>query len=334
MSQHMSWSPEQAFDDQLTAVNWRPATSEPAQRRLAPITTNRSFAGRYWLEACIGQGGLATIYRATDLRSTDQRRLVALKIADAPGLTARIRMAMLEREATCLRGFNHPALPTLIGSGQDKGWPFLALPLVIGETLADALRRLAPRGLGAERSFEILLHLVDAVNHIHSLGLVHSDIKTSNILLLPDGSLKLIDFSSARWCGEAAVPNGATEKDNSESWPISALFAAPEQFDGQPADPADDVFALGVLAHILLVGRHPFNRLDSRAARRLGLPPRMPEGFPRHQWEAILQALAFSRAKRFATPADFMSRLSTPRPIDACRNALSATMRLLRKGSA
>jgi len=305
----------------------------PTQRRAAPLAVDRPFARRYWLDACIGQGGLATIYRARDLEASTPARLVALKIADTPELPDEARMAMLAREAECLERFNHPALPSLIDAGMAEGWPFLVLPLIIGETLADALRRMAPRGLGAKRAAEILSELADALDHMHNLGLVHGDLKTSNILLPPDGTLRLIDFSSTRRLGETGIPGGAGLEAEVARVPLSTLFAAPEQFDGLPADPADDVFALGVLAHILLAGTHPFGRSNARDARRLGLPPKpptTPKALPRHQWATICRALEFSRERRLASPMEFIAAFNTPRPLDPYRDALGALLRLLR----
>src|SRR3954452_10558393 len=188
------------------------------------------FDGRYRLEQIIGRGGMAIVWRATDLQL---EREVAIKVisdvlASDPSFVARF-----EREARLAAGLSHPNLVKVFDFSIEAERPFLVMEYIAGVTLAEA--RSGPvdvEALGRE--------LLDAVAHIHAAGILHRDIKPANVLLGPEGSPRLTDFGIAR--GEET--GGLTLTGQVLG---TLRYIAPEVAAGQPATPESDLYSLGVL---------------------------------------------------------------------------------------
>ena len=209
--------------------------------------------GDYLVNGALGEGGLATVVRATDVRDGTQ---VALKIlsrdrrADVPGLRDR-----LLREADVLKALSHiRAVVRLIEVFRDAGTDadVLVLEYVRGETLG---RRFADRSPGVRTVLEWMGHVCHAMHDIHAAGYVHRDIKPDNLLLTDASSvpLKIIDFNSA---GRASGASGNLTRVQG-AFPHTPAYLAPECFDGVPPDESADVYALGMTFAELLLGCHP-----------------------------------------------------------------------------
>lgn len=233
--------------------------------------------GRYEIEFPIGAGGMGELYRARD---PQLGRTVALKLlrreADAdPSLLDRF-----EREARAVARLHHPHICALFDVGREQGVPYLVMEYLEGETLAQRLARVAPaartsgdssRGLrlrGAipvEQAIDIAVALAQALDHAHRRGIVHRDVKPSNVMLTASG-VKLLDFGLATRPGpnegaapaqpDAAVPGLDI---TGEGTVVGTLpYIAPEQLQGRGADARSDLFALAVVVYEMLAGRPPF----------------------------------------------------------------------------
>ncbi|HEX4718119.1 MAG TPA: serine/threonine-protein kinase, partial [Thermoleophilaceae bacterium] len=207
--------------------------------------------GRYRLDEVIGRGGMAIVWRASDLQL---ERDVAIKIisdvlADDPRFVARF-----EREARLAAGLNHPNLVKIFDfSGEDER-PCLVMEYVPGGTLVQA------RGRALDVA-ALARDLLDAVAHIHAAGILHRDIKPANVLLGNDGSPRLTDFGIAR--GEE------TSSLTQTGQVLGTLrYIAPEVAEGQPATPQSDVYSLGVLLGELANAPEDVARLARRMAGR------------------------------------------------------------------
>jgi len=208
-----------------------------------------SLAGRYRLDAVIGSGGFATVFRARDLRL---RRDVAVKVLLANHVTDPVVAARFEQEARVLAAISHPNVvaihdvaPGDPGVGDE---PFLVMDLCEGGSLAD---RLAASGNGALQPDEIISILEDitaGLAALHAVGIVHRDLKPSNILL-SDGRARIADLGIA-----VAGPSELTAVGTTIG---TLVYLAPEQRAGEPASPASDVHALGVVAFLGLTGTLP-----------------------------------------------------------------------------
>jgi hypothetical protein len=224
------------------------STETPSLGAHSPPVPER--LGRYRLVRRLGGGGMGEVYLARDERLD---RDVALKLLPpALGDDAGAR-ARFQREVRALARLTHPNIIQAYDSGTEDGRPFLVMEFVEGRNLSTLVQetgRLAP-GLAADCGRQAAL----ALAHAHARGLVHRDVKPSNLLLSADGRVKLLDLGLARFLQDHADP-GLTREGEGMGTPD---YASPEQFrDARAADPRSDVYALGCTLYHLLSGRVPF----------------------------------------------------------------------------
>ena len=214
---------------------------------LAPMTTlGATLEGRYRLDALIGAGGMATVYRARDLRLERDVavKLLSTNFAADPGAAARF-----EREARAMAAMHHPALVAIHDVGSVEGVPYLVMELVDGISLAERLRRSGP--LDPDALEPILLALAGGLQALHDAGFVHRDVKPDNVMLARDGTAKLTDFGLVRGDASATMTAPGTT--------VGTLgYLAPELLRGEPATPASDDYALGALVYRALTGCLPY----------------------------------------------------------------------------
>jgi serine/threonine-protein kinase len=204
----------------------------------------------YRIEAEIGRGGHALVYRATELAG---QRTVALKLLPAPDgrLPERLRA-----EAAAAARVDHPSVVAVHGAGAADGCAYLATGFVVGPTLHDLLRRGGP--LAPARALGLLGQLAGVLDAAAARGVVHGDITPANVLVGPGDRAFLGDFGLAR------VPGSAPETPRG-TWRGTPEYLAPELIRGAEATPAVDRYALAVVAYELLTGRRPFTA-DHRIA--------------------------------------------------------------------
>ena len=202
--------------------------------------------GQYRMGPVIGQGSMGRVYRALH---SGLGRTCAIKVMK-PALVDR-HPRILERfwaEARALAGLMHPHIVTVHNLGSDRGYHYIEMEFVPGGlSLSEALIREGP--MGPLRASTLVRQVVEALGAAHDAGFAHGDVKPANVLLTADGRAKLADFGLVRdSVGEAA---GA---------PIAGTpaFMAPELFDGVPATPRSDFYAVGVMLYYLLTARLPF----------------------------------------------------------------------------
>ncbi|HVT10266.1 MAG TPA: serine/threonine-protein kinase [Polyangia bacterium] len=268
---------------------------------------------RFRLLEEIGRGGMSTVYRGEDL--TDGNRTVAVKVP-LPVFSSGVgAWSMFQREAEILAALEHPSIVRFVAAG--KSGPrssYLVTEHVEGTTLAALLQT---RGAFAEeQAVEIARRLCEAVEHMHARGFVHYDVKPGNVILTPNGTIKLIDFGLAH---EAAAGRFA--------WPgrtppiASSDYVAPEQIQRKRGRKSVDVYAIGVVLYELLTGRPPFPGDDPfvvASARLLGDPPAPRALEPRVSRaveEIALRALRREPAERYASVTDMRRDLERPEAV-------------------
>jgi serine/threonine protein kinase len=268
-----------------------------------PADDARVVDGRYRLEARLGGGAVADVWRALDERL---QRPVALKLFRGD---AAEQLQRHEAEMRTLASLDHPSLVTVYDAGEDSGQPYLVMQLVEGDTLADELRRGA---LDADRSARYGGALADALAYVHSRGFVHRDVKPANVLIAGDGRVHLADFGIARLVDSAHVTR------TGEVLGTPAYFA-PEQVAGESVGPPADVYALGVMLLECLTGRRPFEGTAMEVAMaRLSRDPEIPATLPQ-PWQVLLRAMtARDPAARptAATVADSVRRIARGDDLD------------------
>lgn len=265
----------------------------------------RVIAGRYRLIGPVGEGGMATLWRAMD---EQLEREVAVKIlrpqfgAD-PGFATRFR-----NEARAAGSLSHPNVVQVydFGTDADAGDQFIVMQLVDGQDLAAVLRERGP--LDVDEAVSIGAAVADALEAAHRQGLVHRDIKPGNILITPAGRTLVTDFGISRAISDASMTVTGTTIG-------SVHYFSPEQAAGDEVGPASDIYALGIVLYEMLSGRRPFEA-DSAvgvALKRLNEPPPpLSTGIrpiPPRLDAVVMRALERDPARRYASAADFATAL-------------------------
>ena len=271
-----------------------------------PVTRlNAALEGRYAIEREIGEGGMATVFLADDLK---HERKVALKVLK-PELAAVVGAERFLSEIKVTANLQHPNILPLFESGEADGFLFYVMPYVEGETLRDLLDR--EQQLHVDEALKITTDLAEALDHAHRQGVVHRDIKPANVLLR-DGRPLIADFGIALAVGGAGGTR-LTETGLSVGTPY---YMSPEQATGdQVVGPASDIYALGCVLYEMLVGEPPFPGATAQAVLGKilqGKPVSATEqrpSIPANVDAAIRCALERLPADRFTGAQDFASAL-------------------------
>jgi eukaryotic-like serine/threonine-protein kinase len=211
-----------------------------------------STLGRFRIIERLGEGGMGTVFRATDPRL---ERDVALKVLRMDSLRVESERRRFRLEARALSRLLHPNIATLFDLESDAGVDFLVLEFVAGQTLADLL---AAGPLPEPRARAIALEVAEALQEAHEQGVIHRDLKPGNVLITPRGRAKVLDFGLAQFLpGAGGSFSGATASDSS-AVAGTLPYMAPEQIQGMRADARTDLWALGVLLYEMTTGVRPF----------------------------------------------------------------------------
>ncbi len=263
--------------------------------------------GRYHILEQIGEGGMATVYKAYDTRL---ERDVAIKILRtdqfAPAVLERI-LKRFEREAKALAKLSHPNIVKVHDYGEHEGAPYLVLEFLPGGTLKQKLGQHIPW----REAVRLILPVAHALEYAHDNGVIHRDIKPSNILLTHKGSPLLSDFGIAK-----LLENEDTQTLTASGVGIGTPeYMAPEQGVGQESDGRADIYSLGIVLYELITGRKPFEGNTPMAiilkqmSEPLPKPTRYVKDLPRAVESLLSKALAKQPENRFADMSVFVSTL-------------------------
>ncbi|MCI9857803.1 serine/threonine-protein kinase [Microbacterium proteolyticum] len=234
-------------------------------------TQGVTFGGRYELESRIAIGGMGEVWEATDhvIGRTVAIKILKDEYMGDPGFLERFRA-----EARHAALVNHEGIASVFDYGEEDGSAFLVMELVPGEALSTILER--EGSLSTDKTLDIVAQTAAALQAAHAAGLVHRDIKPGNLLITPDGRVKITDFGIARIADQ--VPLTATGQVMG-----TVQYLSPEQASGHPASPATDTYSLGIVAYESLAGKRPFTG-ESQVAIAMAqineqpapLPPTVP----------------------------------------------------------
>ncbi|WP_371101073.1 Stk1 family PASTA domain-containing Ser/Thr kinase [Streptomyces sp. PU_AKi4] len=212
----------------------------------------RRLGGRYELGPVLGRGGMAEVYHAHDTRLGRQVAVKTLRadLARDPSFQARFR-----REAQSAASLNHPAIVAVYDTGEDYidgvSIPYIVMEYVDGSTLRELLH--SGRKLLPERTLEMTIGILQALEYSHRAGIVHRDIKPANVMLTRNGQVKVMDFGIARAMGDSGMTMTQTAAVIG-----TAQYLSPEQAKGEQVDARSDLYSTGCLLYELLTVRPPF----------------------------------------------------------------------------
>lgn len=282
----------------------------------SPLAADDTLIGRpigaYTVERALGRGGMGTVWLARRSDGKFEGR-VAIKLLDRRGL-GQGAANQIREEASLLARLSHPNIARLFDAGvRENGQPYLILEYVEGESIDHYCRS---RDLSLSERLRLALRVLDAVAHAHAQLIVHRDLKPSNVMVTADGIVKLLDFGIASLQQPAAKEVPAPQPQA-----LTPGYAAPEQLRGDAVSAASDVYALGVLLHVLITGEHPYGSVDCTHTRlaqaTLTEDPQPASGrirvaaqrrYVRGDLDAIVnRALCREASQRYATAAELAS---------------------------
>jgi serine/threonine-protein kinase len=267
--------------------------------------------GRYRVDGLLGTGAMGAVYRAYDPIIDRQLAIKVVRTELAAGSGSDQWLQRFRREARAAGRRFHPNIVAILDFGEDDGMPFLAMEYVDGRSLDAILKASGP--LEPSRAVEIITQVLSALGFAHQNGVVHRDVKPSNIMVLDGGEVKVADFGIARI-------------DASEFTIVGDLlgtpaYMAPEQFAGAAVDKRTDLFAAGIILFEMLTGVKPFRGksiteiisfMESRGPEDIrALNPVVSDSLKR----VITKALAFDPAGRYGDAAEFSKAILEAFPV-------------------
>jgi len=275
----------------------------------SPPAMTGHVIGHYELQARLGVGGMGEVYEAVDRRL---KRTVAIKLVPTGDPRAQAR---LWREAQHASGLNHPNICVVHEIGEAEGLAYIVMERVAGQSLGEAIPE---HGLPVDTTLDYAVQIAGALAHAHEHGIIHRDLKGANVMVTPEGRVKVLDFGLARRLDDAT----AGKAPESSSWTVTGAIAgtlsymAPEVLRGQRSDVRSDVWALGIVLHEMLGSERPFTGQTSfeLSSAILSGPPRpLPSRVPAALVAVVRRCLEKDPAARFPTAADLHAALQAAR---------------------
>ena len=267
--------------------------------------------GTFDILAPLGAGGMGEVYRARDTRLG---REVAIKALPGERLSDPARRARFVQEAKAASALNHPHIVTIHGIESFDGFDFIVMELVPGKTL-DAL--IPKNGMRLGEALRIAISIADALVAAHDKGIVHRDLKPGNVMVTPEGGVKVLDFGLAKLMrDEAASGQEATTLEAKAPLtdpgvaPGTPAYMSPEQATGGPVDARTDIFSFGTLLYEMVTGRRPFAGSSNAEVQAALLkeqpkpPSELVQDLPKELERIVLRCLRKEQSRRFQNIAD------------------------------
>ena len=260
------------------------------------LSPSLSIADRYTLIGQISVGGMGEVWRARD---EVLGRDVAVKVLHARYASDPTFLERFRNEARHTAALSHPGIAGVFDYGEIGDMAFLVMEYVAGEPLSQLLARTG--ALPVNRTLDIVGQAGLALQAAHEAGVIHRDVKPGNLLVRPDGVVKVTDFGIARVVDAAPVTQTGMLIG-------TAAYLSPEQAGGRPVTPASDVYSLGVVAYECLSGRQPFvadSAVATAAAHLTTTPPPLPDSVPEPVTSFVMRALDKDPLRRQRDAGDF-----------------------------
>lgn len=260
----------------------------------------KKLDGRYELIELIGVGGMADIYKAKDIT---EERTVAVKILKNEFAASEDFLRRFRNESKAIALLSHPNIVKIYDVGFAEKLQYIVMEYIDGITLTEYIER---QGVLKWRdAIHFTTQILRALQHAHDRGIVHRDIKSQNVMLLSDGTIKVMDFGIARF-------NRETDKTMSEKAIGSVHYISPEQARGEVTDEKSDIYSVGVMLYEMLTGKKPFdgdNPVSIALKHMQAIPKRMTEinpSIPEGLEEITIKAMQKEPSKRYQTAGEMI----------------------------
>lgn len=278
-----------------------------SQPKSHPSWIGHTISGRYQIESLLGQGGMSSVYKATD---PNLRRTVAVKLIHPHLSSDEQFVRRFEQEAAAVAQLRHPNIIQVFDFNHDGDVYYMVLEFIPGETLQDQLTKLTESGHQFElaQTTDIMATTCDAVAYAHDKGMIHRDLKPANVMLNPNGQPILMDFGVAKMLGTAQhTATGAIIG--------TAKYMSPEQARGERPDARTDIYSLGVMLFEMITGAAPFDGESTVAILMKHVTEELPDinqikaDVPPGLAAVVKRALDKDRDERYQSAAEMAAAL-------------------------
>jgi tetratricopeptide (TPR) repeat protein len=272
----------------------------------AELPSGRVEGGRFEILELRGRGGMALVYKALD-HEFDPPLLVALKVLPEEFAHREKAVRLLKREASAAVQLSHPGIVRIFSTGEEQGKRYISMEYIEGPDLATVLDRKGK--IPADAAEGILRQALDALGYAHRAGVIHKDIKPSNIMLTEDtpaGRVKITDFGIAR------VVTDQIGFSRTLSVRGTLPYMSPQQIAGEPADAQSDLYSLGITFYEMLAGEPPFSRGDvayQHTYKEPAPPSALAEGIPPRLEAVVMKCLQKKLVNRYKSAEEILGDL-------------------------
>jgi len=285
------------------------------------------FLAHYRIEDQLGAGGMGVVYRATDSKLG---RNVAIKILSPKTLADEAARSRFRQEARALSSLNHPNICTIYEANQEGEQAFLAMEYVEGRPLSSVI---SAGPLPLQTVLRYGVQIADALAHAHARGIVHRDLKSANVMVTPEGRIKVLDFGLARQVTRTEIDDTTLSQVTAVGTVVGTLhYLPPEALRGEPADARGDIWALGVVLHEMCSGELPFRGhtgFEVSGAILKDPPAPLPAGVPPALQTVIRRCLSKSPAERYQRAEEVRAALETLQSGEHVASSLPSRRRML-----
>lgn len=257
---------------------------------------------RYIIESQLGSGGMSDIYRAKDLNLESagiDEPYVAIKVLLQQFSSISEAKQVLVKEAYKTQQLSHPNIIRVYDVDSHDNFHFIVMEWLDGETLEQVIKRSKPLGIPFKGAYKLIEQIGNALTYAHHMGIIHTDLKPSNIMLTRKGDIKVFDFGVARAL-QLNVDEYALQ-NHEQSSPLSGFtpaYASYEQIKGKSPCAADDVYAFSCIVYELLSCKHPYQRITADKVDLKQTPLNKPSNLNWYLWPALKKGLALKQEQR------------------------------------
>lgn len=334
-SQHIKapQAPLDADDDDKTVVQNVSNRSHSVTANHVKLNIGDTLSKRYILVESLGSGGMSEVYKAKDLfaeNAGDKTPYVAVKVLSAEFSDHPDAVTIMQREAKKTRELSHPNIVQVFDFIFEKDLCYIVMELLEGEPLDKLIKRSRPNGLPKAGVLKVVQQMSSALSFAHKKGVLHSDLKPSNVFITQNQDVKIFDFGVARalkqQIDEYAVETHSAEPEFDVGG-FTPAYASPNMLNNQPIDVRDDVYGLSCITYEMLTSKHPYDRTPADKALSKNLQPQKCKKMSFFAWKGLKKGLALQHNDRSPAVDLFYKGLTTnhSKPILIAASVLALT---------